>query len=173
MTTDRAATVDDAAAISALVVSLSGAALLSPDGAGAEGFFASVSEAAIRGYVQSPRYDFRVSLADDGRLAAIGAMRDNRHLFELFVAPSHQGHGLARRLWTALHEAALARGNPGAFTVNATLAAQAMYERFGFVATGPAQRVHGIAFQPMRLGDVAALPPLPAPPPSDPPSAPR
>jgi hypothetical protein len=42
-------------------------------------------------------------------------------------------------------------GNPGQFTVNASLNAVPVYEKFGFVQQGEAQRMHGICFQPMRL----------------------
>jgi GNAT superfamily N-acetyltransferase len=89
---------------------------------------------------------------------AIGALRDGRHLFHLFVDPAHQRSGLARHLWTQLRDAAVAAGNTGGFTVNSTLDARPVYERFGFVAAGDPQRVHGIAFQPMTL-TLATAPP--------------
>ncbi len=149
--TERAATPDDAPAIAALIRALSGPSLLSPDGAGAEKFFASVGEAAQRGYLADPRYDYRVLVDGDGRVVALGAVRDGRHLFHLFVEPAWQGRGLARGLWQRLQAAARTRGHPGAFTVNATLPALGVYRRFGFVESGDVQRVNGIAFQPMAL----------------------
>ena len=47
--------------------------------------------------------------------------------------------------------AALQAGNPGKFTVNSSLNAVPVYQRFGFVANGPVVQKHGIAFQPMLL----------------------
>lgn len=164
--TEHPASVDDAPAIAALIRSLAGPFLTSPDGTGADAFFESVSAAAIARYIASPNFDYRVRVEDGGdeavdggvadRLVAIGAMRDGRHLYHLFVAPSHQGRGLARGLWTQLRDAAAARGHAGAFTVNASLNAQAVYARFGFVPSGEVQRVHGIAFRPMILEPAAA-----------------
>jgi predicted GNAT family N-acyltransferase len=81
------------------------------------------------------------------------AMRDNRHLYHLFIAPRFQGQGLARTLWNTVRLAALASGNPGHFTVNASLTAVPVYERFGFVANGEKVETHGIAFLPMKLSD--------------------
>lgn len=47
---------------------------------------------------------------------------------------------------------AVCEANPGYFTVNSTPYAQPVYERFGFVATGPRVETKGIAFVPMHLG---------------------
>jgi GNAT superfamily N-acetyltransferase len=100
--------------------------------------------------VASPAYRYLVAEAE-GRLAGVAAMRDDRHLYHLFIAPAAQGLGLARRLWTMLLEAALQAGDPGEFTVNSSLAAVPVYERFGFRAAGPRTEANGIAFVPMRL----------------------
>ncbi len=140
----------DAAAISALIVELAPAFFLSPDGAGTEPFLASVSASAEAGYLADARYRFWVLEAIGGALAGFIASRDTSHLFHLFVAPAWQGQGLARRLWRAMQTGAAEAGHRGGFTVNAALPAVAVYERFGFVAEGPAQRQHGLAFLPMR-----------------------
>ena len=71
-------------------------------------------------------------------------------------AAAHQGRGIARRLWERVRAEALAAGATGEFTVNSSLAAVAVYRRFGFRETGPCRREAGVAFVPMRL--------LPAPP---------
>lgn len=140
----------DAAAISALIVELAPAFFLSPDGAGTGPFRASVSESAEAGYLADPRYRFWLLEAPDRTLAGFIASRDTSHLFHLFVNPAWQGQGLARRLWRAMQAGAAQAGHRGAFTVNAALPAVAVYEHFGFVAEGPVQRQHGLAFQPMR-----------------------
>lgn len=79
------------------------------------------------------------------------AIRDNSHLFHLFVAKEFQGRRLASQLWHIAKSNALIAGNPGSFTVNSSLNALAVYESFGFVREGEVQRMHGISFQPMRL----------------------
>lgn len=146
----RLATPADAEAISALILSVSRYFTLHPDGAGAEEFLATLSPDAIHGYLSSPDFVYRVA-EDEGGLAGVVAVRENRHLYHLFVAPAGHRRGLARRLWTEAMEAALHAGNPGEFTVNSSLYALPVYERFGFVATGPRVETMGIAFVPMRL----------------------
>ena len=152
----RTAHAGDAEAIGALIASLAPAFFVSPDGAGTAPFLASVSAAAEAGYPADPRYRFWLLTegADGadapGGLAGFIASRDASHLFHLFVAPAWQGRGLARRLWQAMHDAAIDAGHRGGFTVNASLNAQPVYARFGFVPEGEVQRVHGVAYQPMR-----------------------
>jgi hypothetical protein len=53
------------------------------------------------------------------------------------------------RLWQLGREAALAAGNPGHFTVNATPAARPLYERFGFRACGEPIEHNGVRARPM------------------------
>lgn len=159
----RAGRAGDEAAISALIAELAPAFFLSPDGAGTEPFLASVSEAAEAGYLADPRYRFWLLEAEGGALAGFIASRDASHLFHLFVAPAWQGQGLSRRLWQAMQDGAAEAGHRGRFTVNASLPAVPVYVRLGFVAEGPVQQAHGLAFQPMhhpgRAGcDDAGLP---------------
>lgn len=146
----RTARPDDAGPISRLIHSLSGPFLKSPSGEGAAPFFASITEASIAGYIAAPHFDYRVAEGAAGLVAAV-ALRDDKHLFHLFVAPAHQRRGLGRELWGLVRDAALARGNPGEFTVNASLNAVPVYMRFGFVPMAEVQHVHGISFVPMAL----------------------
>lgn len=146
----RLATPADAEAISVLIRGVSGFFTLRPDGAGTEAFLATVSADAIRGYLSSPDYVYRVA-EEDGALIGVVAIRGNAHLYHLFVAPNGHRRGLARRLWTEAMEAALRAGNPGEFTVNSSIYAIPVYERFGFVPTGPRVEANGIAYLPMRL----------------------
>lgn len=146
----RPATVGDAAVISALILGVSRFFTLHPDGEGAEAFLATVSAEAIGGYLASPAYAYLVA-EEEGVLAGVVAVRDNTHLYHLFVAPAFHGRGLARQLWGAARDAALRAGNPGEFTVNSSIYAIPVYERFGFVPTGPRLEQNGIAFLPMKL----------------------
>lgn len=146
----RAGRTDDAAALSALITALAPAFFLTPDGAGTAPFLASVSEAAEAGYLADPRYRFWLLEDGAGVLAGFIASRDTSHLFHLFVAPAWQGRGLARQLWQQMQQAAVESGHGGGYTVNASLNAVPVYARFGFVPEGEVQRVHGVAYQPMR-----------------------
>lgn len=140
----------DAESISALVVALSDSFYTEPDRAGAEAYLEKVSPDAERRYLAAGNFRFLV-LERDGRIVGLVAVRDAKHLFHLFVAQEMQGRGWARKLWDAARTAAIAAGNPGAFTVNASLNAVPLYEHFGFVADGEIRRVNGIAYRPMRL----------------------
>lgn len=146
----RPAEPPDAEGISALIMRVSPTFTVHPDGAGAEEFFAQVAPGAVGACVASEEYAYLVA-EEEGVLAGVVGVRGNRHLHHLFVAPEFQGRGLSRRLWEAAMRAALRAGNPGEFTVNASLYAVPIYRRFGFVPTGPRQEAIGIAFVPMKL----------------------
>ena len=146
----RSADAEDASAISALILSLQPYLTIEPDGSGAEEFLVSLSPDIIRRNLQDEKYCYQ--LAFDGEaLAGVVAVRDNTHLFSLYVGSPWHGQGLGKRLWEVARDAALARGNPGSFTVNSSTFAEAMYRHLGFAATGPLAEMHGIRFIPMRL----------------------
>ena len=144
------ATIADAPRISALILQLSRPFLASPSGEGAEPFLAAISEPAIQGYISATNFEYFVA-ESQGLLAGVVALRDNSHLFHLFVAEPFQGQGLGGKLWHTVKARALQSGNPGSFTVNSSLNAQPVYEKFGFVVSGPAVQTHGVKFQPMQL----------------------
>lgn len=146
----RRGTVVDAGPIAELIASFQSELTLDPSGAGADQYLASVSEQAERLYLESPKYSFIVA-EDGGTVAGFIAIRDNTHLFHLFVAGPLHRQGLARRLWHEAKEEALERGNPGEFTVNSSVNAIAVYKSFGFVPSAPVTTAHGITFLPMRL----------------------
>lgn len=146
----RSATEADAGPISSLIHGLSAPFLLSPDGKGAEPFLESICELAIRGYISAGNFSYLVA-EFEGELAGVVALRDNSHLYHLFVAPPHQGKGLGRGLWLRVKQSALQAGNGGRFTVNSSLNAVSFYERLGFVPVGPKVVKHGVAFVPMQL----------------------
>jgi len=146
----RRAAPRDAEVISSLIVELSVPFYTSPTRAGAEPFLASISADAERSCLSAGNFSYHVA-ESDGRLAGVVALRDNAHLFHLFVARPYQGLRLASRLWGIVKSEALAAGNPGEFTVNSSLNAVPVYERFGFVRSGEVRCMHGIVFQPMQL----------------------
>jgi GNAT superfamily N-acetyltransferase len=139
----------DAEAIAELIASFQSELTDDPSGAGAEQFFASVSIQAERDYLASERYRYLLAYSDS-KLVGFVAIRDGSHLFHLFVERSHQGQGVARRLWERALQELCAPNSDGGFTVNSSLSAVPVYETFGFVPAGPIQRKHGISFLPMR-----------------------
>ncbi|WP_235211722.1 GNAT family N-acetyltransferase [Janthinobacterium sp. RA13] len=146
----RPALVADASAIVALIDDLMPFLTLHPDGAGAEKFIEHCRQPAIEGYLSQSRYAYQLAYID-GALAGVVAMRDNTHLFHMFVPRAMHRRGMARRLWQAARDASLAKGDVTAFTVNSSMYALPLYTSLGFVATGPKVEEGGIAFVPMRM----------------------
>jgi GNAT superfamily N-acetyltransferase len=149
----RAATVVDAGAISRLIGTVAHHFTLHPQGVGAEAFLQTLSPEAIAGYVLSDGMAYSTAWYGEA-LAGVVALRDKSHVFHLFVAPEYQRQGVARVLWRHAMTEARTAGHHGGFTVNATPYALPVYQRFGFVETGPKVQTRGIAYVPMRLGAV-------------------
>ena len=95
---------------------------------------------------------YRYHVAEvDGQLVGVVGVRNNAHLFHLFVAELYQRQGIASNLWNVAMQACLDAGNPGKFTVNSSRYALGVYEKLGFVACSSPQEVNGIIFYPMNL----------------------
>jgi GNAT superfamily N-acetyltransferase len=146
----RQAQVADAPAISNLLQGLAHHFLLDPAYATTAPFLQTVSPTAIAGYIASDLFDYAVG-EYQGRLAGVVAVRDGQHLFHLFVGAAFQRRGFAAQLWAYAQQRATASGNTQGFTVNSTPYALPVYQRLGFVATGPEVQTRGIAYVPMRL----------------------
>ena len=148
MVTIRPARHEDVDAISGLVTTLSQAfiaPLYSATGA-------AVLLEGMTGEETRKRMElgFRYLVAVDGeQIVGVGAIKENSHLYHLFVAESHHGKGIARRLWENLRDTALAAGNPGRITVNSSRYAVPVYERFGFVKDGGITEKNEVTCQPM------------------------
>lgn len=148
----REATAEDAGRISALIASLSRHFLADPNRPqDAAAFFETIAPAAIADSIASGRYRYHLA-ESGGELAGIVGVRDAGHLYHLMVAEPLHGQGIASTLWNAARKAAASEGNTGRFTVNSSLNAVPLYQRFGFTATGAVQVQNGIAFVPMMLG---------------------
>ena len=146
----KTAVIEETEEISNLIRSLSGPFFLSPNGEGADSFVESISPEAIKKYISSDNFLYLTGKID-AHLVGVVAIRDNKHLFHLFVSPASQGKGLGRRLWHKAKEAALKAGNVGEFSVNSSLNAVPVYAAFGFKAVGDVRTSNGISFQPMLL----------------------
>lgn len=148
--TIRLANADDAEKISALICDLSSRFIIhefSPDAQAR--FLADHSPEAMRQRLTS---NFRYHVAENGgELIGVAGVRDNTHLFHLFVAEAFQRKGIGTRLWDVVRLECLRGEHPGVFTVNAAKNAVAMYERLGFRQAEPMREVAGISFVPMKL----------------------
>lgn len=152
--TIRQATAEDASAISSLILSVAHFFTLHPQGHGAEVFLSNLQPDAILKLIEADRFLYCVAHVD-GVLAGAAAMKDNVHLYHLFVSPAFQKKGIARQLWQHMHQIAIQQGHQGIFTVNSTPYAQSMYEHLGFCATAPQVQMKGITFIPMSLNSHA------------------
>ena len=140
----------DAPAINALIHHLLPYCTIDPSGAGAEQFLETITPSAIIGYIEASNFDYLVGIVDE-RLVGIVAIRDDSHLYHLFVDESAQGKGYARQLWEHAKARAAARGNAGKFTVNSSVFALPIYAAFGFQAVTEKQEKHGLAYIGMEL----------------------
>lgn len=68
----------------------------------------------------------------DGALAGVAAVRNDSHVFQLFVGTRYQGRGVGRQLWERLRRDCVRRAGTRVFTLNAAPGAVSVYLRFGF-----------------------------------------
>jgi len=146
----RLATPLDAEPASALMHELSHFFLASPASPEASRFFASTSPERMRENIAASNRKFHV--AEDGNaFAGFLSVRDGNHISQFFVSSEFQGRGIGRILWSAAMATARAAGTFGSFTVDSSLFAIPVYERFGFQVVGPEQQHEGLVFVPMEL----------------------
>ena len=93
---------------------------------------------------------YHLAELDDNIIGIVG-MKDNKHLYHLFVDENFQGKGIARQLWNIAMANCKVAGNPGEFTVNSSRYAQHVYESFGFVAQSAPHERNGIMTLPMKM----------------------
>lgn len=79
----------------------------------------------------------------DGVLAGVAAMRNDSHVFQLFVGTRYQGQGIARRLWERLRRDGVRRAGTRDFTLNAAPGAVPVYLHLGFVIDHDPARPRG------------------------------
>jgi len=95
-------------------------------------------------------YRYHVAEAN-GTLTGVVAVRDNNHLYHLFVAEQFQRKGIAKKLWQFAMKKCLSKGNTGEFTVNSSAYALDVYKKLGFVAQLGPKVKNGVVFYPMKL----------------------
>jgi GNAT superfamily N-acetyltransferase len=116
---------------------------------GAATFLRENDESAIRRYI-AIGHVYHVA-ESDGEIAGFIAVRDNNHLFHMFVGAQWQRQGICRRMWEVARAHAIAAGGSGEFTVNSSNFAVPVYEAMGFVRTAPTQSLKGLFYNPMVL----------------------
>ena len=87
----------------------------------------------------------------DAQIVGFIAVRDQQHLYHMFVDKRHHRQGIARAMWAVARQAALDAGGNGVFTVNSSNYAVPAYLAMGFVRTEPTQCKNGIYYNPMQL----------------------
>jgi GNAT superfamily N-acetyltransferase len=146
----RLATPKDAEPISALMHGLSHFFLASPASPEASRFFDSTSPERMRENIAASNRRFYV--AEQGNaFAGFISLRDGNHISQFFVPPEFHGRGIGRLLWSAAMATARAADTFRFFTVDSSLFAIPVYERFGFKVVGPQQQHEGLVFVPMEL----------------------
>lgn len=101
----------------------------------------SASTTVIRQKIGS---DQRFHLAFvDGALVGVAAVRNDSHIFQLFVGTRHQGQGIARKLWERVRRDCMRRAGTRVFTLNAAPGAISIYLHMGFVIDHDPARVQG------------------------------
>lgn len=111
----------------------------------------SMSEISIEKYL-STNYAYIVAETVNNEVVGVAGVRDNSHLYHLFVGDNYQGSGLSRQLWEIAKEEALQNGNCGLFTVNSAINSESVYLSFGFKRTEGIRNRQGMVDIPMVLG---------------------
>ena len=141
----RPARTSDAEAISALILDLANYFIADPESPAVAPFLETLTPQATEERIVSEEYECFVA-EDDGEISGALVMRNETHLYHLFVRAECQGQGIAGALWDHV----LARSDASSFTVNSSINARPVYERFGFEATDEAQHQNGLDFVPMK-----------------------
>ncbi|WP_076588715.1 GNAT family N-acetyltransferase [Vibrio ostreicida] len=94
---------------------------------------------------------YHMALDNSGKLLGVIGMRQETHLFHLFVADGYQGQGIARQLWHYVKSDTLNRLGGTQFTVNSALNAEQVYRQFGFERIGGIRQRGGMVDVPMLL----------------------
>lgn len=141
----RLALSSDAAAISALISSLSHFITDEPSGAGAEDLLKSIQTPAITNYIVSNDFDYFVATSENQIIGVVAARLPN-HLYHLFVAEDYQHQGLATQLWQFIQGHIIRTNNAPNITVNSSEYAIPFYERLGFTTVGETVQANGFSY---------------------------
>lgn len=147
MITVRAARLDDAEAMSAvLIASITElcAADHGGDAAAIAEWTANKTPDGVREMMAKPDTQFLVA-EHDGAIAAVGAM-SGREIRLNYVSPAHRFAGVSKALLSAMERAI----GPGEARLEATKTAQQFYRKAGWTAVGTSAGFAGVTCQTMR-----------------------
>jgi GNAT superfamily N-acetyltransferase len=83
----------------------------------------------------------------EGEIVGYISFKGNSHLYHLFVAETHQGKGLSKRLWAH----AITYCISDRYSLRSSIYAIPVYQKLGFRTVGDAGEKDGIGFQSMEL----------------------
>lgn len=132
--------------IAALVRSLSGFYLDDPDALLPEWLAETLTLMAFQRRFISRDYAALVCVVNDA-IAGYICLKDQTHVYHLFVAERFQKQGIARALW----KQALNLIQSDVITVRSSIYAVPVYTSLGFKKSETVGRKDGLAFQPMRF----------------------
>jgi len=142
--------VEDAQEISELIAPLLRKYILPTCTAqGSEILLSSMDANSIAKYIQSG-FVYHKGVEQEQLMGIVG-MRDNSHLYHLFVTEAYHGKGLATLLWNRAKAQCCADGNKGEFTVNSAINAVGLYRKLGFSQVSGIRERFGIKDVPMQL----------------------
>lgn len=141
----RQATTSDASAISTLVLSLVGASLVDAEGEQAKNFYATLAPSEVANGIAMPNRFYAV-VEVQGQVHGMIMVRDANYVGQFFVRSPYQGRGMGSALWRFALAHSKQLGGSGAFMVRSSVAAEPIYRRFGFVATGAVEVQQGFRF---------------------------
>ncbi|NRF12696.1 GNAT family N-acetyltransferase [Vibrio coralliilyticus] len=110
----------------------------------------SMAPDKIREYQESD-YRYHVAEKSDGTIVGVIGMREETHLYHLFVSDDYQGQGLSRKLWETAMSDAKTRVEVTSFTVNSAVNAEHVYLNFGFKRINGVRNRCGMVDIPMKL----------------------
>lgn len=143
----RQATASDADEISKLITGWACRHLEDPASREATLFLATLTPSATAERIAATSFSYYVAESPTG-LSGVIALRDQSHLYHLFVHPDAQKQGVGRTLW----EHAKSESSSTSFFVNSVPSAVPVYERFGFVVKDTPQSKNGLVFVRMEYG---------------------
>jgi GNAT superfamily N-acetyltransferase len=94
---------------------------------------------------------FRYHVAEIGdQIIGVIGIKENRHIYHLFVAEDYQRKGIATQLWKTAKDACHYAGNHSVFSVNSSQFAIPFYKRLGFSIQSTPEEKEGVVYIPMK-----------------------
>jgi len=142
----RAVNNNDIKNIYQLVKSLSHFYLKNKGDALPEWFLSTLTESAFSERIKNSEYS-NFAYEENDKVLGYISIKNNQHLYHLFVAENHHKKGIARKLWDHVTQHCQSK----IYTLRSSLYAVPIYRKFGFIESNIIQNKDGISFQEMEL----------------------